>query len=81
MSAVSAQPTDRRAEGNVATGTGALAERWEKLSARLPAEVRARVIAEARVIHLPGDVPPWTDTGFADIAVEGAGRTTEVIGR
>jgi hypothetical protein len=25
--------------------------------------VRSRVLAEARVVHLPGNVPPWTDTG------------------
>lgn len=48
----------------MATGTGALADRWEKLSARLPADVRARVIAEACVVRLPGNVPPWTDTGL-----------------
>ncbi|HKC49701.1 MAG TPA: DUF3047 domain-containing protein [Myxococcota bacterium] len=48
----------------MATGTGALAKRWEKFSAALPANLRAQVIAEARVLELPGDVPPWTDTGL-----------------
>jgi hypothetical protein len=48
----------------LAAGTAALTERWEKLSARLPADVRARAIADARVVRLPGHVPPWTDTGM-----------------
>ena len=48
----------------MAIGTGALAARWEKLAAGLPADVRARIIAEARVVTLPGNVPPWTDTGM-----------------
>lgn len=39
-----------------------LSERWEKLSARIPADTRSRLLADARVVRLPGSVPPWTDT-------------------
>jgi hypothetical protein len=41
-----------------------LAKRWRELQARLPPEVRDRMIAEAIVVHLPANVPPWTDTGL-----------------
>jgi hypothetical protein len=41
----------------------ALSERWGLLAARLPAELRGRVLADARVVRLPANVPPWTDTG------------------
>ena len=41
-----------------------LAERWDALSAKLPPDLRSRSIAEARVVRLPGHVPPWTDTGL-----------------
>jgi hypothetical protein len=71
----------------VATGTGALTERWAKIDARLPAEVRARTIAEARVVHMPGNVPPWTDTGLRiskgdeiSILAEGRVVTSEAAG-
>jgi len=40
-----------------------LAERWARIEAGLPAGVRARAIEEARVVRLPAEVPPWTDTG------------------
>ncbi|HXX49008.1 MAG TPA: DUF3047 domain-containing protein [Myxococcota bacterium] len=40
-----------------------LVERWARLSGALPPELRARTIAEARVVRMPADVPPWTDTG------------------
>ena len=46
------------------TGIAALSERWAKLDARLPADVRSRALADARVVRLPGNVPPWTDTGL-----------------
>lgn len=42
----------------------ALAERWEALWSRLPREVRGRVLAEAHVVRMPANVPPWTDTGI-----------------
>jgi len=42
----------------------ALAERWPRVAASLPAELRSRVLAEARVVRLPANVPPWTDTGI-----------------
>jgi len=45
-------------------GEGALSRRWDALAARIPAEVRSRVLAEGRVTRLPGNVPPWTDTGL-----------------
>jgi hypothetical protein len=48
----------------LATGAGSLAERWERTWAQLSADVRARAIAEARVVRMPGNVPPWTDTGM-----------------
>jgi hypothetical protein len=32
--------------------------------AQLPADVRARSLADARLVRLPGNVPPWTDTGL-----------------
>ncbi len=44
--------------------TGSLAKRWQALEARLPAEVRGRMIARALPLHLPANVPPWTDTGL-----------------
>lgn len=43
---------------------GSLAERWSRISSSLPAELRSRVLAEAKVIRLPANVPPWTDTGI-----------------
>jgi hypothetical protein len=46
------------------TGRAALSERWSKLAERLPADVRSRSLADARVVRLPGNVPPWTDTGL-----------------
>jgi len=71
----------------VATGPGALTDRWEKLSARLPADLRARVIAEARVVRMPGNVPPWTDTGLriakgdeVSVLAEGRVFTSEEAG-
>jgi len=45
------------------TARAALSERWARLEARIPADVRARALADARVVRLPGNVPPWTDTG------------------
>jgi len=38
------------------------AERWVRLSAALAPALRA-AIAEARMVRMPGDVPPWTDSG------------------
>ncbi len=71
----------------MATGASALAERWEQTCARLPADVRARAIAEARVVRMPGDVPPWTDTGMRiakgdEVSVLAEGRivTSEAAG-
>ena len=46
------------------TGIAALSERWARLEAQLPADVRSRALADARVVRLPGNVPPWTDTGL-----------------
>jgi hypothetical protein len=37
--------------------------RYEKLVGEPTAALRAR-LADARVLHLPGNVPPWTDTGM-----------------
>jgi hypothetical protein len=48
----------------VSSASSALSNRWQALAARLPGDVRSRTIAEARVIRLPGNVPPWTDTGM-----------------
>jgi hypothetical protein len=48
----------------VSSAGSSLAERWESLRARIPAEVRARSIAAAHLIRLPANVPPWTDTGM-----------------
>jgi hypothetical protein len=45
-------------------GVATLAERWTRLAASLPPELRSRVLAEARVVRLPANVPPWTDTGI-----------------
>ncbi|MFI5316986.1 MAG: DUF3047 domain-containing protein [Myxococcota bacterium] len=68
-------------------GTGALTERWERVEARLPADLRARTIAEARVVRMPGNVPPWTDTGVriakgdeVSILAEGRVVTSEAAG-
>jgi len=41
-----------------------LATRWEALWARLPPEVRGRSLAEAQLLRMPANVPPWTDTGL-----------------
>ena len=66
---------------------GALADRWARLTAALPADLRARTIAEARVVRLPGNVPPWTDTGLRlakgeEVSVLAEGRivTSEAAG-
>ncbi|MGH7857204.1 MAG: DUF3047 domain-containing protein, partial [Candidatus Binatia bacterium] len=39
-------------------------ERYQALLDRIPPEERSRLFADARILHLPGDVPPWTDTGI-----------------
>ena len=41
-----------------------LADRWPRLWASLPPDLRARTVAEAQVVRLAGNVPPWTDTGI-----------------
>ena len=41
-----------------------LEQRWEVLRARIPAEVRTRVLAGAQLVRLPANVPPWTDIGI-----------------
>jgi hypothetical protein len=49
--------------------------------------VRARAVAEARVVRLPGNVPPWTDTGMriakgdeVSVLAEGRVFTSEAAG-
>jgi hypothetical protein len=39
--------------------------RWQEAIARLRARDAGALLADARVVRLPGNVPPWTDTGLA----------------
>src|SRR5688572_25045391 len=41
------------------------AERTAESVARWSGPARDRHLAEARLVHLPGNVPPWTDSGIA----------------
>jgi hypothetical protein len=43
----------------------AFRERYERLIADLPQSGQAAQVAEARLVTLPANVPPWTDTGVA----------------
>lgn len=54
-------------------------EHWRALLASLPESVRSEHVADARVLHLPAQTPPWTDTGLAvaagdEITLLAAGR-------
>ncbi|RIL06424.1 MAG: hypothetical protein DCC71_06860 [Proteobacteria bacterium] len=46
-------------------GHAELRVRWDALLRALPAAVRDAHVADARVLHLPAQRPPWTDTGLA----------------
>ena len=63
----------------------AFESRYTQLLERIPADVHAAHIADARVVWLPGDVPPWTDTGLTvaqgdRITLLAAGRVTLLPG-
>ena len=49
------------------------ARRYERLLDALPAALRERHVAAARVAHLPANVPPWTDL---DVAVAAGDEVT-----
>jgi hypothetical protein len=60
--------------------------RYEKLAAEPPPALRAE-LADARVLHLPGNVPPWTDSGMEvargdalTFLAEGRVVTSEALG-
>jgi Protein of unknown function (DUF3047) len=64
-----------------------LSDRWAQLWAKLGGDLRQRTVAEARVVRLPGNVPPWTDTGLrvakgdeVSVLAEGRVVTAEAAG-